>query len=214
MLCKEKTVSCVSLGPGGFIPDTFLENGAGGYCLQELFRGCLGATDAEYEGYIHAWAAQFDVGIDARSILEYRWNRDGSPILRTMYPHAMRSCAEVSFGQSEEGIGKRTATALRPFDFELINDTNALRELRATNALQYQNVVDMLSLSDNAAPLRTEALHEEIAALIRKHEDVELRLEKQIELNLARRRRYTEFWGIESELELAGLGESEAPAED
>jgi hypothetical protein len=215
MRCKEKTRRCVSLGPGGFIPDTFLENRAEGYCLQDLLRSCLHVGDGVHEQQLQAWAGQFDVGIDARSILEYRWNRDGSPILRTMYPHAMRSCAEVRLlGGLEEGISKRVTTALRPFDNELVNDTNTIRELRTKNALQYQNLVDRLDKSEDGESdsSNAQALQEEIAAMITRQEDEELRLQNTIELNVARRRRYTEFWGIESELELHVSG-GELPAD-
>jgi hypothetical protein len=135
-----------------------------------------------------------------------------------MYPYAMRSCAEVRvLGGLEEGISKRVAIALRPFDNELVNDTNTIRELRTKNALQYQNLVDRLDKSEDGGS-DAQALQGEIAAMITRQEDEELRLQNTIELNLARRRRYTEFWGIESaselELELhVSDGDSELPAD-
>jgi hypothetical protein len=132
-----------------------------------------------------------------------------------MYPHAMRSCAEVRLlGGLEEGISKRVTTALRPFDNELVNDTNTIRELRTKNALQYQNLVDRLDKSEDGESdaSNAQALQEEIAAMITRQEDEELRLQNTIELNVARRRRYTEFWGIESELELHVSG-GELPAD-
>ena len=42
----------------------------------------------------------------------YRWARDGYPLLRTLYPHAMKTCSHVRPVKGDQGLGRKMLESL------------------------------------------------------------------------------------------------------